>query len=136
MKNDGVLSDNPADTQRCMDVVLTSCAYWKCWIFHHFFLNDGACFNIRYSNVTYHSFLWILQWNLSELDTILAKRICPLYKKIFSWCRSIYPLFALHTMSLAGRIAAKTVWMSGFCTIWHCILNANSTKIHSSSVSF
>ena len=36
----------------------------------------------------------------------------------------------------AGKIAEKAVWRSVFLTIWHCILNADSTKTHSSSVTF
>ena len=36
----------------------------------------------------------------------------------------------------AGKIAEKSVWRSVFLTIWHCILNVDSTKIHSSSVTF
>ena len=36
----------------------------------------------------------------------------------------------------AGKFAEKAVWRSVFLTIWHCILNADSTKTHSSSVTF
>ena len=34
----------------------------------------------------------------------------------------------------AGKIAEKAVWRSAFWTIWHCVLNTDSTKTHSSSV--
>ena len=37
---------------------------------------------------------------------------------------------------LVGKFAKKAVWMSVFLTIWHCILIADSTKTHSSSVAF
>ena len=40
------------------------------------------------------------------------------------------------TESPAGKIAEKAVWRSVFLTIKHCILNADSTKTHSSSVTF
>ena len=36
----------------------------------------------------------------------------------------------------AGKIAEKAVWRSVFLTIWHCILNADSTKTHSSVVTY
>ena len=36
----------------------------------------------------------------------------------------------------AGKIAEKAVWMSVLLTMWHCILNADSTKTHPSSVTF
>ena len=36
----------------------------------------------------------------------------------------------------AGKIAENAVWRSAFWTIWHCILNADSAKTHSSSVTF
>ena len=36
----------------------------------------------------------------------------------------------------AGKIAEKPVWRSVFLTKWHCILNADSTKTHSSGVTF
>ena len=32
----------------------------------------------------------------------------------------------------AGKIAEKAMWRSVFLTIWHCILNADSTKTPSS----
>ena len=35
-----------------------------------------------------------------------------------------------------GKIAEKAVWRCVFLTIWHRILNADSTKTHSSSVTF
>ena len=37
---------------------------------------------------------------------------------------------------LAGKIAEKAVRRSVFLTIWHCILYADSTKTHSSSVTY
>ena len=36
----------------------------------------------------------------------------------------------------AGKIAEIAVWRNVFLTIWHCILHANSSKTHSSSVTF
>ena len=39
-------------------------------------------------------------------------------------------------MNPAGKIAEKAVWRSAFWTIWQCILNADSTKTHSSGVTF
>ena len=36
----------------------------------------------------------------------------------------------------AGKIAEKAMWRSVFLTIWHRILNADSTKTHFSSVTF
>ena len=36
----------------------------------------------------------------------------------------------------AGKIAEKAVWRSVFWTIWHFLLNADSTKIRSSSATF
>ena len=36
----------------------------------------------------------------------------------------------------AGKIAEKAVWRSAFLTIWHCILNADSTKTHSFTLLF
>ena len=33
-------------------------------------------------------------------------------------------------------VAEKAVWRSVFLTIWHCILNADLTKTHTSSVTF
>ena len=36
----------------------------------------------------------------------------------------------------AGKIAEKAMWRSVFLTIWHRILNADSTKTPSSSVTF
>ena len=38
------------------------------------------------------------------------------------------------TPNRAGKIAEKAMWRSVFLTIWHRILNANSTKTPSSSV--
>ena len=36
----------------------------------------------------------------------------------------------------AAKIAEKAMWRSVFLTKWHRILNADSTKTHSSSVTF
>ena len=36
----------------------------------------------------------------------------------------------------AGKISEKAVWRSVFFILWHCILNADSTKTHSFSVNF
>ena len=35
-----------------------------------------------------------------------------------------------------GKIVEKAVWRSAFWTKWHCKLNDDSTKTHSSSVNF
>ena len=34
------------------------------------------------------------------------------------------------------KITEKVLWRSAFWTIWHCILNADSTKTPSSTVTF
>ena len=44
-------------------------------------------------------------------------------------------IYRVHDV-LAGKIAEKPVWRSVFLTKWHYILNADSTKTHSSSVAF
>ena len=45
--------------------------------------------------------------------------------------------FSIYTMLYpAGKITEKAMWRSVFLTIWHRILNADSTKTPSSSVTF
>ena len=40
------------------------------------------------------------------------------------------------SFSLGGKIQKNTVWRSVFLTIHHCLLDADSTKTHSSRVTF
>ena len=50
-------------------------------------------------------------------------------------CSPLYPSF-YRAESPVGKIAEETMRRSVFLTIWRCILNADLTKTHSSSVTF
>ena len=47
-----------------------------------------------------------------------------------------FPLFSFAELHPAGKITEKPVWRSVFLSKWHCILNADSTKTHSSGSDF
>ena len=48
----------------------------------------------------------------------------------------LWRVYNLEIYNPAGKIAEKAVRMSAFWIIWRGILNADSTKTHSSSVTF
>ena len=83
-----------------------------------------------------------MYWNLSEDNYFLLSStiVCRNSGYVSVIVSSIYTmnriLLSISLSLPAGKIVEKAMWRSVFLTIWHRILNADSTKTPSSSVTF